>query len=325
MKAIQIALTGGPEVLKYVDVPDPKPGKGQALLRMRAIGVNYMDVNGRAGTAPQLPWIPGGEGAGTVIEVGEGVTEVQVGDVVAYANANYSYAEKVVAPSWRLVKTPQGMDPKTCAAAMLQGMTAHFLATGTYPLKQGDTCLVHAAAGGVGSLLVQIAKMRGAKVVATVSSKGKADLVKSLGADHVINYAEQDFEEETRRITSGKGVNVVYDGVGKDTFNKSLASLGRRGYLVLYGAASGPVPPVSPTVLNAGSKYLTRPSLGDYTATREELLQRANELLGWIKDGKLKLIISGTFPLKEAAEAHRKMQGRETVGKLVLIPEGPAG
>ncbi len=320
MKAIQITQTGGPEVLKYVDVPDPKPGKGQALLRMQAIGVNYMDVNGRAGTAAQLPWIPGGEGAGTVVELGEGVTEVKVGDVVAYANANFSYAEKVAAPAWRLVKVPQGMDPKTCAAAMLQGMTAHYLACSTYPLKPGDSCLVHAAAGGVGSLLVQVAKMRGATVIATVSSQEKAELVTGLGADHVINYAEQDFEAEVKRITKGAGVQVVYDGVGRDTFDKSLASLGRRGVLALYGAASGPVAPISPTILNAGSKYLTRPSLGDYTANREELLGRANELLGWIRDGKLKLIISATLPLRDAAEAHRKMQGRETVGKVVLIP-----
>ena len=321
MKAIQITQVGGPEVLKYTDVADPSPGPGQALIAMKASGVNYMDIYARSGlNAPSLPAIPGGEGAGEVIQVGEGVSEVQVGDLVAYTGAGASYAEKVVVPSWRLVKLPEGLDADSAAAVMLQGMTAHYLCHSTYPLKPGDTCLVHAAAGGVGLLLTQMAKSLGARVIGTVSTADKAKLASDAGADHVINYVEEDFEEEVNKITGGDGVQVVYDAVGLTTFDKSLASLAPRGYMALYGQASGPVPDISPSILGRKSLFLTRPSLGVYTSTREELLQRAGDVLGWVKSGKLNLRIHGKFPLSDAAEAHRQLEGRLTTGKLLLIP-----
>lgn len=321
MKAVQISKTGGPEVLRYVDVPDPRPGPGQALVEIKAIGVNYTDVYTRSGLyPPALPVIPGSEGAGMVAQVGSGVTEVAVGDVVAYTGVAQSYAEKVVAPAWRLVKLPRGLDAEVGAAVMLQGMTAHYLCHSTYPLKPGETALVHAAAGGVGLLLTQMAKSLGAQVIGTVSTDDKAKLAREAGADHVIIYSRQDFEQEVKRITGGAGVQVVYDAVGVDTFNKSVACLVRRGYMVLYGQASGPVPPVPLSVLNAKSLFLTRPSLNDHTATREELLQRAGEVLGWVKSGKLKLHIHDKFALKDAPEAHRQLEGRLTTGKLLLIP-----
>ncbi|MCZ6788661.1 MAG: quinone oxidoreductase [Chloroflexi bacterium] len=322
MKAIQVSQTGGPEVLQYVDVTDPSPGPGQALVELQAIGVNYTDVYTRSGMGPAtLPVVPGQEGAGVVAEVGEGVTEVAPGDLVAYASAPRSYAEKVVAPSWRLVKLPDGLDAEAGAAAMLQGMTAHYLCHSAYPLKPGDTALIHAGAGGTGLLLIQMAKSLGARVITTVSTEAKAQLAQEAGADHTILYTQQDFEEEVKRITDGAGVQVVYESVGQATFDKSLACLGRRGYIVAFGNPSGRVPPLDTAILGRlGSLFLTRPSLMDYTATRDELLQRANDILGWIKSGKLKLRIHDRFPLKDAAEAHRQLEGRLTTGKLLLIP-----
>ena len=321
MKAIQITELGGPEVLKYTDVADPSPGPGQALIDIKASGVNYMDVYARSGlNAPSLPAIPGGEGAGIVVKVGEDVSEVEVGDLVAYTGAGASYAEMVVVPSWRLVKLPEGLDAEAAAAVMLQGMTAHYLCYATYSLKPGDTCLVHAAAGGVGLLLTQMAKSLGALVIATVSTAEKAKLASAAGADHVINYVEEDFEDEVNRISGEEGIQVVYDAVGLTTFDKSIACLAQRGYMVLYGQASGPVPQISPSILARKSLFLTRPSLGVYTATREELLQRAGDVLGWVQSGKLELRIHGKFPLSDAAEAHRQLEGRLTTGKLLLIP-----
>ncbi len=321
MKAMQIAQTGGPEVLQYKDVPDPAPGPEQALVEIKAVGVNYTDVYTRSGlNPPKLPAIPGVEAAGVVTQVGDSVSEVAPGDTVAYTGVPSSYAEKVVAPAWRLVKMPDGVDAEQGATVMLQGLTAHYLCYTTYPLKPGDTALVHAAAGGVGLLLTQMAKFIGARVIGTVSTEAKAELARDAGADHVINYQEQDFEKEVRRIAGDDGIQVAYDSVGRTTFDKSLACLARRGYLVLYGQASGPVPPVQVSVLNARSLFLTRPILGDYTATREELLQRSDEVLGWVRSGKLKLHLHDKFALKDAAEAHRQLEGRVTTGKLLLIP-----
>lgn len=321
MKAIQITQVGGPEVLKYTDVPDPRPAAGQALIDVKAIGVNYMDVYFRAGpNLPAPPAIPGGEAAGVVIQVGQGVSEVKVGDLVAYTGAGAAYAEKVVVPSWRLVKLPEGLEAEAGAAAMLQGMTAHYLCYSTYPLKPGDTCLVHAAAGGVGLLLTQMAKSLGARVIGTVSTEEKASLASEAGADHVINYTVKDFQEEVNKITGGKGVQVVYDAVGLTTFDKGLACLAPRGLMALYGQASGPVPPISTSILGGRALFLTRPGLGVYTATREELLQRAGDVLGWVKSGQLRLHIHGKYPLRNAAEAHLQLQGRLSIGKLLLIP-----
>ena len=321
MKAMQIAETGGPEVLQYKDVPDPAPGPEQALVEILAVGVNYTDVYTRSGlNPPKLPAIPGVEAAGVVTQVGDSVSEVAPGDTVAYTSVPSSYAEKVVAPAWRLVKMPDGVDAEQGATVLLQGLTAHYLCYTTYPLKPGDTALVHAAAGGVGLLLTQMAKFIGARVIGTVSTEAKAELARDAGADHVINYQEQDFEEEVKRIAGDDGIQVAYDSVGRTTFDKSLACLARRGYLVLYGQASGPVPPVQVSVLNARSLFLTRPILGDYTATREELLQRSDEVLGWVRSGKLKLHLHDKFALKDAAEAHRQLEGRATTGKLLLIP-----
>ena len=321
MKAVQVSQTGGPEVLEYKDVDDPVVGPGQAIVDLTASGVNYMDVYLRSGAnQPALPVIPGGEGAGVVSEVGEGVTEVEVGDVVTYTGAGSSYAERVVVPSWRLVKMPEGLDAEAGAAVMLQGMTAHYLCYSTYPLKPGDVCLVHSAAGGVGLLLTQMSKALGATVIATVSTEEKAELARGAGADHVINYAEQDFAVEVERITGGAGVQVAYDAVGLTTYEGSLACLAPRGMLALYGQASGPVPPIATAILGRKSLFLTRPSLGTYTSTREELLQRAGDVLGWMKAGTLDVRIHDRFPLSDAAEAHRQLEGRLTTGKLLLIP-----
>ena len=321
MKAVQVTQTGGPEVLEYKDVADPVAGPGQAVVDLQASGVNYMDVYLRSGAnQPQLPVIPGGEGAGVVTEVGEGVTEVEVGDVVTYTGAGSSYAERVVVPSWRLVKMPEGLDAEVGAAVMLQGMTAHYLCYATYPLKPGDACIVHSAAGGVGLLLTQMSKALGATVIATVSTEEKAELARGAGADHVINYAELDFAAEVERITGGEGVQVAYDAVGLATYEGSLASLAPRGMLALYGQASGPVPPINTAMLGRKSLFLTRPSLGGYTATREELMQRAGDVLGWVQEGSLDVRIHGRFPLSNASEAHRQLEGRLTTGKLLLIP-----
>jgi NADPH2:quinone reductase len=322
MKAIRIAQNGGPEVLRLEEIPTPKPGVGQALVKLEAIGVNFIDVYHRAGLYKQtLPFTPGQEGAGAVTAVGEGVTGVAVGDRVAYTSIMGAYAEFHIVPVDRLVKLPAGVSSRDGAAAMLQGMTAHYLATATYPLKKGDVCLVHAAAGGVGLLLCQMAKMRGATVIGTVSTGEKEALARGAGADHVIRYTEQDFETEAKRISGGKGLDVVYDSVGKTTFDKSLNCLRRRGMMVLFGQSSGPVPPFDPQILNQkGSLYLTRPNLAAYIVERAELEQRATELLGWIKDGKVKIRIGATFPLAQAAEAHRALEGRKTTGKVLLLP-----
>ena len=321
MKAIQLTEVGGPEVLKFVEVPDPEPGPDQAIVELAAAGVNYMDVYARIGTNnPTLPLIPGGEGSGIVIKIGKDVTEVSVGDRVAYTGAGMSYAERVCVPSWRLVKVPDDMDIEMGAAAMLQGMTAHYLAHTTYPLKAGDIALVHSGAGGVGLLLIQMAKMAGAQVISTVSTKEKSLIAKTAGADHTILNSEQSVADEVMKITNDQGVQVVYDAVGKDTFDGSVASLAPRGYLVSYGAASGPVPPVPMAVLNPKSLFLTRPTLVSYTATRTELEQRSGDVLGWVKSGKLHVKIHGRYALKDAAEAHRDLQGRFTAGKLLLIP-----
>jgi NADPH2:quinone reductase len=321
MKAIRVHELGGPDVLRYEEVPLPNPGLGQALVKVEAIGLNFIDCYFRAGlykTAP--PFIPGMEAAGTVTATAPDVTEVRIGDRVAYAPHIGAYAEYAAVPADRLVKLPAGLDSRSGAAAMLQGMTAHYLATSTYPLKKGDTALVHAAAGGVGLLLIQIAKMRGARVFGTVSTKEKAALAKEAGADEVILYTEQDFEAEVMRLTNGKGVNVVYDSVAKTTFDKSLNCVGVRGVLALFGQSSGPVPPVDPARLAKNAVFLTRPGLVQYTVTRAELLQRAGDLFDWIAAGKLKLRISQTLPLKDAAEAHRLLEGRKTTGKVLLIP-----
>ena len=321
MKAIRITETGGPEVLQYVDVPDPSIGAKQAIVELKAIGVNYTDVYTRAGVnPPTLPAIPGLEGAGVVVEVGDDVSEVRPGDLVAYSSIPSSYAEKVVAPSERLVKLPDGIDAETGAAVMLQGMTAHYLCYTTYPLTSADTALIHAGAGGVGLLLIQMAKWLGARVITTVSTQAKAQLAKEAGADHAVIYTEQDFAEEVQQITGGAGVQVVYDSVGKDTFDKSISCLAPRGFMVLYGQASGAVAPVPVAVLNSKSLFLTRPGLGHYTATRGELEERADAVLGWVASGQLSLRIHGRFPLKNAAETHVQLESRGTTGKLLLIP-----
>ncbi|OGL00527.1 MAG: NADPH:quinone reductase [Candidatus Rokubacteria bacterium RIFCSPHIGHO2_02_FULL_69_13] len=322
MKAIRIKTLGGPEVLTLEDIPDPKPGPGEAVVKLEAAGLNFIDVYYRTGLyKAQLPITLGVEGGGVVTEVGPNVAEVKVGDRVAYSGVLGSYAQFAAVPAARLVKLPEGLDGKMGAAAMLQGMTAHYLSHATYPLKPGDWCLVHAAAGGVGLLLCQMAKMRGARVIGTVSTEAKAKLARAAGADEVILYTTQDFEAEVKRITGGAGVPVVYDSVGKTTFDKSLNCLAPRGVMVLYGQSSGPVPSLDPAILNQkGSLFLTRPSLVHHTATRQELLQRSGDVLGWIKAGKLKLRIDLTLPLAQAADAHRQLEGRQTTGKVLLIP-----
>jgi len=313
---------GGREVLSYEDVPDPTPGAGEALVRIEAAGVNFIDVYHRTGLykAP-LPVTLGQEAAGVVESVAPGVTEVAPGDRVAYAGVFGAYAERAAVPAAKLVRLPEGVTTRQGAAAILQGMTAHYLACSTYPLHAGDTALVHAAAGGVGLLLCQIAKLRGARVIGTVSNAEKAKLARDAGADEVIDYTREDFEAESRRLTAGRGVQVVYDSVGRSTFEKSLGSLVPRGMMALFGQSSGPVGPFDPLVLaQRGSLYLTRPSLFHYVASREELLQRAGDVLGWIRDGKLKVRIAHEFPLCDAARAHEALEGRKTTGKVLLIP-----
>ena len=322
MKAIRVHAAGGPEALTLDDIPAPSPKAGEALVKVDAAGLNYIDVYFRTGMyKAELPLTIGMEAGGVVTAVGSNVSEVKVGDKVAYTGVAGAYAEQAVVPSSKLVVLPAGVSTKQGAAAMLQGMTAHYLATSTYPLKHGDTCLVHAAAGGVGLLLCQIAKLRGARVIGTVSTDDKAKLAREAGADETIIYTRQDFEAEVKRMTDGKGVQVVYDAVGKTTWDKSLNSLAPRGLIALYGQSSGPIGQIDPQIFNAkGSLFLTRPSLGHYTATREELLQRSGEVLGWVRDGKLKLRMEFEFPLKDAAEAHRALEGRKTTGKVLLTP-----
>lgn len=322
MKAIRVETYGGADQLVYGDIEKPEPQPNEALVKIDAVGVNFMDVYHRTGLYPlPLPFTPGAEAAGTVESVGSEVRDIAVGDRVAYAMVVGSYAEYAAVPAARLVRMPEGVDAQTGTAAMLQGMTAHYLSTSTYPLKSGDTALVHAAAGGVGLLLIQMAKRAGARVFGTVSTREKARLAREAGADEVILYTEQDFQQEVRRLTEGRGVQVVYDSVGKTTFMKSLDSLAPRGLLALFGQSSGSVPPFDAALLaQKGSLYLTRPSLAQYALTREELLWRAGDVLNWITTGELKLRVEKTFPLSEAAEAHRQLEGRATTGKILLLP-----
>src|SRR2546425_6737807 len=322
MKAIRVHAPGGPEALRYDDVPQPAPGPGEVLVQVQAAGVNYIDVYQRTGLYKvALPFTLGQEAAGVVTALGSGVTEVKVGDRVAYTHVMGAYAEYAVVPAERVVVLPDGVSTKQGAAAMLQGMTAQYLASTTYALKSGETCLVHAAAGGVGLLLCQIARLRGARVLGTVSTREKAELARQAGADAVILYTEQDFETEVKRLTNGTGVQVVYDSVGKTTFEKGLNCLARRGMMVLYGQSSGPVGLFDPQVLNQkGSLFLTRPTIVHYIATRAELLARAGEVLGWIQRGTLKVRIDRELPLAQAAEAHRLLEARQTTGKVLLIP-----
>jgi len=322
MKAVRVHSPGGPDALRYEDVERPAPGPGQVLVTIEAAGVNFIDIYQRTGLYKvPLPFTLGQEAAGTVAAVGPGVAEPKVGDRVAYTNVLGAYAEYAVVPADRVVALPDGVSTKQGAAAMLQGMTAHYLATSTYALKAGDVCLVHAAAGGVGLLLCQIAKLKGARVLGTVSTGEKAALARGAGADAVILYTEQDFETEARRLTNGAGLRVIYDSVGKTTFEKGLTCLAPRGMMVLYGQSSGPVGPFDPQVLSQkGSLFLTRPTLAHYILTRAELVARAGEVLGWITSGKLKLRIERELPLAQAAEAHRLLEGRKTTGKVLLIP-----
>ena len=322
MKLIQVTQTGGPEQLQYVDGPKPTAGPKQALVKIAAAGVNFIDVYHRIGLYKlDLPFTPGMEAAGTVEAIGPEVTGVQPGDRVAYAMSRGSYAEYAAVPAAMLVKLPDSVSFETGAAAMLQGMTAHYLTHSTFPLKSGDTCLVHAAAGGVGRLAVQMAKMLGARVIGTAGNAAKVELARSAGADEVIDYTEQDFLVEVKRLTNGRGVDVIYDSVGVATFLKGLDGIRSRGMMVLFGQSSGPVAPIDPNILNPkGSLFLTRPNLAPHCATPEELHWRAGDVLGWIAAGKLELRIDRTFQLSEAAQAHRDLEGRKTAGKVLLIP-----
>jgi len=313
---------GGPEALSYENVPEPQPGQDEAVVQVEAIGLNFIDIYYREGLYPEtLPFTPGLEAAGTVCAVGSQVREIQVGDRVAFSSAMGAYAELALVPAWKLVPVPPDVDSQTAAAIMLQGMTAHYLSHSTYRLEPGQTALVHAAAGGVGLLLVQMAKLRGAQVVGTVSTQAKAELAAQAGADHVVLYTEKDFESEVHRFTEDAGVDVVYDSVGKETFEKSLNCLKPRGYLVLFGQSSGPVDPVDPQTLNTkGSLFLTRPSLFHHIASPEALLERAEAVLKWASSGDLKVHVSEIFPLSEASQAHRALEGRKTTGKVLLVP-----
>ena len=322
MKAIRVHAPGGPEALRYEDVAQPSPAAGQVLVKVEAAGVNYIDVYQRNGLYKvATPFTLGQEAAGVVSAVGAGVTDPKAGDRVVYASILGAYAEYAVVPADRVVVLPEGVTTRQAAAVMVQGMTAHYLACTTYPLKTGDTCLVHAAAGGVGLLLCQVASRRGARVIGTVSTREKAALARDAGARDVILYTEQDFEAEAKRLTGGLGLQVVYDSVGKTTFEKGLNCLTRRGMMVLYGQSSGPIGSFDPQVLSQkGSLFLTRPTIAHYIATRAELVTRAGEVLSWVKSGTLKLRIEHEFSLAEAAEAHRALEARKTTGKLLLIP-----
>ena len=322
MKAVRVHQYGGLEALKYEDVPLPEPGDGEARVKIEAVGVNFIDIYHRIGRYQgSLPLTLGQEAAGTVDTVGQNVTDVKPGDRVVYASVQGSYAEYAVVPAWRLVNIPAEVDSQQAAAVILQGMTAHYLTHSTYPLKAGETTLIHAAGGGTGQLLVQVAKRLGARVIGTASTEEKAALAREAGADEVILYTQTDFVAEVKRLTNNAGVDVVYESVGKDTFDQSLNCLRRRGYLVLFGQSSGSVPPLDPQILNAkGSLYLTRPTLGHYIADRAELLGRVNDLLGWLAAGELKVRIDTTFPLAESGKAHRYLEDRQSKGKVLLIP-----
>ena len=322
MKAMRFHHHGGPEVLVYEDAPTPEVRPGEAIVQIEAIGLNYIDTYHRDGLYPvELPCIPGMEAAGTIARIGDGVEGVNVGDRVAYAGALGAYAEEAAVAVDRLVPLPDDISCEVGAAAMLQGMTAHYLAHGSYALGKDDTALVHAGAGGVGLLLIQMAKRLGARVLTTVSTEEKEQLARAAGADEVIRYTERDFAEDVMTLTDGRGVDVVYDSVGKTTFDKSLDVLRPLGYLVLFGQSSGPVEPVDPGILNVkGSLFLTRPTMAHYIPTREALLQRAGDVLGWIGSGELDLRIGDRFALADAADAHRALQGRKTTGKVVILP-----
>lgn len=323
MQAIVVDAPGGPEALVVREVPIPEPGPGEVRVKVEAAGVNFIDVYHRSGLyAVAAPFTPGMEGAGVVDAVGPGVEAPKVGERVAYAMQRGSYAQYHVVPADKVVAVPDDVSTRDAAALMLQGMTAHYLACSTFPLKPGHRALVHAAAGGVGLLLVQIAKLRGATVYGTVSTEEKARLAREAGADEVILYTETDFEQEVARLTDGEGVDVVYDSVGRATFEASMRSLKLRGYLVLYGQSSGPVEPFDAQLLNQhGSLFLTRPSLGHYAATRDELQQRADDVFAWVREGRVRLRIDRELPLADAAEAHRLLESRATAGKLLLIPD----
>ncbi|MBI3167700.1 MAG: quinone oxidoreductase [Chloroflexi bacterium] len=322
MKTVRVHGYGEVEVLKYEEVEKPEPGEGQVRVKIEAVGVNFIDIYHRIGRYQgSLPLTLGQEGGGVVDAVGPNVSEVRPGDRVVYASVQGSYAEYAIVPAWMLVPVPNDVDMQLATAVMLQGTTAHYLTHSTYPLKQGETALVHAAGGGAGGLLVQIAKLRGARVIGTVSTDEKAALARKAGADEVINYTQVDFEAEVKHITNNKGVDVVYDSVGKDTFEKGLNCLRKRGYMVLFGQSSGPAPQIDPQSLNPkGSLFLTRPTLGHYTADRTELLSRTNDLFKWVASGELKVRIDKTFSLAEAAEAHRYLEGRQSKGKILLLP-----
>jgi NADPH2:quinone reductase len=322
LKAVRISRPGGPEAMSYEEVAAPEPGAGEVRVRLEATGVNFIDVYQRTGQYPvELPHTLGLEGAGVVDAVGEDVEGVEEGERVAWAMSPGAYAEQAVVPAWKLAPVPEGVDPKVAAAVMLQGMTAHYLTHSTFPVESGQTVLVHAAAGGVGLLLVQLAKRRGATVIGTVSTEQKARLAKEAGADEIIRYTEQDFVAATRRITGGAGVHAVYDSVGRSTFEGGLDLLRPRGYMVLFGQSSGPVRPLDPQVLNAkGSLFLTRPSLAHYALDREEISWRAGDLFRWIEAGELDVRIDREVPLAQTAAAHRALEARETSGKVVLVP-----
>ena len=322
MKAMRFHQHGGPEVLVYEDAPTPEAGPGEAIVRIEAIGLNYIDTYHRDGLYPvELPCIPGMEAAGTIARIGDGVEGVNVSDRVVYAGALGAYAEEAAVAVDRLVPLPDDISCEVGAAAMLQGMTAHYLAHGSYALGKDDTALIHAGAGGVGLLLIQMAKRLGARVLTTVSTEEKEQLARAAGADEVIRYTERDFAEDIMTLTNGRGVDVVYDSVGKTTFDKSLDVLRPLGYLVLFGQSSGPVEPVDPGILNVkGSLFLTRPTMAHYVPTREALLQRAGDVLDWIGNGELDLRIGDRFALADAADAHRALQGRKTTGKVVILP-----
>lgn len=320
MHSVRVHAFGGPEVMQYEDIDVPRPGPGEVLVKIAAAGLNYLDVQYRIGRvkAP-LPFTIGAEAAGVVSAVGAGVNEFTAGDRVAYSMVLGSYAEYACVPAAKLVAVPASVDLRTAAAAMLQGLTAHYLTHSTFPLAPGDTALVHAAAGGIGMVLTQVARKLGARVIATAGTESKAELAKQAGAHDVILYAKQDFEAEVRRLTAGRGVDVVYDSVGRDTFEKSLNCLRPRGYLVLFGFSSGLVPPFDPAVLGTkGSLFLTRPGLNQYIATRDELLMRANTLFGWLEDGSVKVRINHTFPLADAVKAHQALEARQTTGKVIF-------
>ena len=322
MRAIQIQHAGGPEVLVIKDLPIPEPGPGDVLVKIEASGINFIDVYLREGRYPaQLPFIPGQEAAGVIVEVGPGVTGFKVGDRVAWCHRMGTYAEYATAPASLLIKLPEAVSTRQAAAAMLQGMTAHYLAYSTYAIQPHDTVLIHAGAGGVGLLLIQMAKRIGARILTTVSTEEKALLAREAGADETILYTQEDFVSRVRSLTEGKGLPVVYDSVGKTTFEGSLSCLRPRGLMVLYGGSSGPVPPFDLIQLSTrGSLFVTRPTMKDYVATRSELVHRASEVLNWVAEGKLQLRLKHSYPLENAAQAHRDLEGRKTTGKLLLIP-----